>query len=430
MLMMFTVMLPAFAEDGDNLTATFTGPSDDLLTKDPNGNDIGTPYIFVKTEDGKMCFEEDENGRYYLANDGNYYTRDKLIESSIAPDAKTYSPVAYEPETVYALTKGETLSFMVITNEAYNAATAVVYINNVAATKNSIGEYSVYVDRSFSIYVKESVLQKTQFNVVLKSGDGYRVKTINNENYKAVPYGEDFSFRVKILSGFSDSGLSVGVTRGSSGLEEFFGEDAEMFGQFFGNNEVLASDGVDAEGYRTYTIKSITTDCKVNVSGVTSVKTANVLTILKKILKMILDLFGIDTGFLGLDIIDFNYYTVNIDDSGLGDADISYMLITGVEDEFNMNQFNVMSGDSVTIQFVTYDSSLVRLSDIYGPLADAPEGYNEQKLEVSWDPGNANGTYNNVWTARLNPSTGKTYYTTTFIIDNITAATNVSIGMK
>ncbi|MCH5198942.1 MAG: hypothetical protein J1E34_08560 [Oscillospiraceae bacterium] len=429
-VMVFTVMLPVFAEDKENFTAVFTGASSDLMTTSPSGEDIGEAYCFVKSENGKMLFVEDENGKYYLATNGGYYTKEELIEGSIEAGEKTYSPDIFVPGESYPLTKGETFSFVVKTNEAYNAATVVVYINGVAATKNAVGEYAVLVDRSFSIYVNESALQRNQFNVVLKSGEGYRVKSLQNENYKAVYYGDDFSFRVKILNNYSDSNLAVRVTRGTSGLEEFLGDAADLFEQIIGNSEILTSDGMDSEGYRTYTIKDITTDCYVSVSGVKQAKTANVMNIIKRLLKMILDAFGIDTSFLGIDIIDFNYYTVNIDDSGLGDADISYMILTGANDEFIMDQFNVMGGDSVTIRFVTYDVSLVRLSDIYGPMADAPAGYNDQKLKLSWTPGNADGFYKNVWTAQINRSTGKTYYTTTFVIDNIKANTGVTIAVE
>ena len=444
-VMTFTVMLPVFAEGETTYVATFIGPSGDLISVSPDGRDIGTPYYFVRTENGEKRFVEDENGIYYLATDGKYYTRDQLVESSIAPDAKTYSPEILDPETSYAIDSGSTLSFVVETNEAYNAATALVIINGVIATKNSLGEYSVYVDRDFTIRVKESELQKTQFNVALQSGDGYRVQTLKGQNYKAVSYGEDFSFRVKINRGYSDADLSVKATRGSIGLEEFLGEDAEMLNQFLGNTETLVSNGVDADGCRTYTIKTITSDCKVSVSGVREQKKATALDWIKRILKMILDILGIDTGFLGIDVIDLDYYTVYIDDSNLyeknddgtyrldehnnkilkdGVKDIDYMLLTGVEDEFRMEQFNVMGGDSVTIEFVTYDPSVVRYSDIYGT------GDDTQKLHVTWTTGGVTyDNYQNVWTAKLNRSTGKTYYVTTFIVDNIKDTTTISTSL-
>jgi len=183
-VMMFTVMLPAFADEAESYIATFTGPSNDLVTTNPEGEYIGVPYYFVKTENGKISYVEDPDGIYYLGSDGNYYTKDRFIDGTFDPNSTPYSPEVFSPDSAYVLEAGSTLSFSVGTNEAYNAATANVYINGVLATKNSIGEYSVYVDRDFTISVKESVLQKSTFNVVLTSGDGYRVRTLKNENYK------------------------------------------------------------------------------------------------------------------------------------------------------------------------------------------------------------------------------------------------------
>ena len=418
-VMLFTVALPAFAEEGSR-TATFQAPSAGLITTNPDGQDIGPAYYFVKTENGRPTFVEDPNGKYYLANDGYYHTEDELID--IPAGAKTYSPETYATGVAHPITSGTDLSFMVFTNEAYNAASAYVYINGVKATMNDVGEYVVYVDRDFNISVKDDALTLNMYSVILTSGKGYSVKTLQGQNYAAVPYGGEFRFRVKLANGYSDADLSVSVTRGTSDLAEFLGEDADLLNKVM-NSEKLVSDGVDSEGCRTYTIRNITSECKVSVSGVRENKKADILTYFKRIIKMILDVFHIDTSFVGLDVIDLSYYTVNIDDSGIGTADLDYTMVTGTVDPFKMTQFNVMAGESVTIEFVTYDESIVRYSDIYG----APG--HDQRLRVTWTGGNEGGTYGNVWIAHINRATGKTYYTTTFMIDNITATTNVTVSV-
>ena len=89
-LLLFTAALPAFAEEGGR-TVTFRGPSAGLITTNPAGEDIGTPYYFVKTENGRACFVEDPEGKYYLANDGYYHTADEL--TNIPENAKTFGEI-------------------------------------------------------------------------------------------------------------------------------------------------------------------------------------------------------------------------------------------------------------------------------------------------------------------------------------------------
>lgn len=424
LLMAFTVVAPAFAEEGGR-TVTFVGPSSSLITTNPAGEDIGTPYYFVKTVDGKPSFVEDPNGIYYLANDGYYHTAKELLETpEELAQMPTYSPEIFAVNTPVSITSGENLSFMVMTNEAYNAATANVYINDVKAQTNEQGEYVVYVDRDFTVRVNEESLLKSYFNVILTSGEGYSVKTLQGQNYSMVPYGGSFSFRVRIVKGFSGD-PTVKVTRGTNELAEFLGEDADLLNKIIGS-ETLSSTGVDSEGCRIYTITNITSECKVSVSGIRETKKNDILTYFKRIIKMILDVFHIDTSFLGLEeVINLNYYTVNINENiNYGrygattevqkDKLLNYTLVTGTsnDDPFRMEQFNVMGGESVTVEVVTY----------------SPEA--RDNLRVSWDPGNPNGGYSNVWTAKRNRATGETYYTTTFMIDNINATTNVNITLN
>ncbi len=408
-LMLLTVGIPVFADDS-TYTATFKSASASL----PYTDQFGPAYYFVKTENGVPLFEEDPNGLYYLANDGRYHTREELIEDTIPVDATTYSPVRFATDTPITLESNTNLSFIVQTNEVYNVATASVFINGVLATQNEAGEYVVYVDRDFNIEVKEgNSLLRNHFNVVLTSGEGYSVRTLQGENYRVAYYGDSFRFRVRIASGYSDADMKVTLVRGENDLAQFLGDDADLLARISGDSETLSSDGVDSEGCRTYTIKNITSNCKIIVSGVREKKKADILTYLKRILKMILDVFHIDTSFLGLDdVVSLAYYTVNINENVPAGTDLDYIMITGTTDPFKMNQFNVMSGESVTIDFVTYDESV------------------KDRLKVTWDPGNTGGVYSNVWTAKLNRATGKVYYTTTFMIDNIRSTTNVNITLN
>ena len=408
-LMLLTVGIPVFADDS-TYTATFKSASASL----PYTDQFGPAYYFVKTENGVPLFEEDPNGLYYLANDGRYHTREELIEDTIPVDATTYSPVKFATDTPITLESNTNLSFIVQTNEVYNVATASVFINGVLATQNEAGEYVVYVDRDFNIEVKEgNSLLRNHFNVVLTSGEGYSVRTLQGENYRVAYYGDSFRFRVRIASGYSDADMKVTLVRGENDLAQFLGDDADLLARISGDSETLSSDGVDSEGCRTYTIKNITSNCKIIVSGVREKKKADILTYLKRILKMILDVFHIDTSFLGLDdVVGLAYYTVNINENVPAGTDLDYIMITGTTDPFKMNQFNVMSGESVTIDFVTYDESV------------------KDRLKVTWDPGNTGGVYSNVWTAKLNRATGKVYYTTTFMIDNIRSTTNVNITLN
>ncbi len=410
-LMLLSLAVPAFAEDG-TYNVRFQAPSGSLIANH-DGKDLGPAYRFIESQDGYPVFEEDENGIYYLATDGRYYTRDQLVESTIAPDAKTYSPVFFETNTDVPISAGSNLSFVVETNEAYNPASVRVYINGVLATKNDVGEYVVYADRDFTVRVDENALERSHFNVVLTSGTGYSIKTVQGENYHVAYYGDSFRFRIKLASGYSDADMKVTLVRGKNPLSEFLGDDVDLLAKVDGSSETLVSDGVDSDGCRTYTIPNITSDCKISVSGVRENKKADILTYFKRIIKMILDVFHIDTSFLGLsDVINLSYYTVNIDDSGLAGTDFDYVLVTGTEDAFKMNQFNVMGGASVTIELVTYNPDLCN------------------RLKVTWEPGNPNGTYGNVWTASLNRANNKVYYSTTFMIDNIKENTNVRLTIQ
>lgn len=403
-LLLALTAVPAFA--AGSYTVTFEAPTGNL--KDYGISDA--PYFFVQSKDGKMEFVEDPNGKYYLASDGYYYTADRIaFDSSDPTPRKTYSPKRYEGQV--SVDEGKTLSFKVLTNEVYNAATVSVYVNGEALAPDSVGEYKVYVDRNLTVKVNEDTILRNHFSVKLVSGEGYSVKTLKGESARLALYGEDFKFRVKIGSGYSDADLKVVLLRGGNDLADYIGDDLDFARAFIDPNaEILYSDGIDSEGCRTYTIKNVTGDCKVIVSGVRSEQKQNILTYLKRLLKMILDIFKIDSSFLGLvDMVA--YYDVNIDDSALEGVDADYILLSGIFDEFRMNYFTVMNGESVTIRLTTKNKDLTN------------------SLGVKWkvDGRDEVTEYSTNWVASYDTSTGYVYYSATFVVDSINAPTNITI---
>ncbi len=415
-LMLALVMAPAVMAEGAH-TVTFT-PSSGTLE---NYGVTEETFYFVRSTEGRMEFEEDPNGKYYLANDGYYYTADRIAFDPNDPSPRTtYSPVRYEGTV--SVEDGEIVSFKVLTNEVYSAATVAVSVNGERIYPDSVGEYKLYADQDYVVTVNEEALVRNHFSVKLTSGEGYSVKNIKGESAHFALYGDDFRFRVKIGSGYSDADLKVSVVRGMNDLAEFIGDDDDLASAqaFIGfGAETLVSDGIDADGCRTYTIKNVTGDCKVVVSGVRTKKKADILTYLKRLLKMILDALHIDSSFLGPIEEMVAYRDVHFDDRALENVDADYMLLSGVFDEFKptledengLGYFTVMNGESVTVRLSTKDKTLVN------------------RLGVKWKIGGGEEVtaYANTWTASYDVSTGYVYYATTFSIENITDVAYITL---
>ena len=422
-LMIALTMVPVVMAEG-TYNVTFT-PSSGTLN---NYGLTEESYYFVQSTEGKMTFVEDPNGKYYLANDGNYYTADRIaFDPSDPTPRKTYSPVRYEGTVSF--NEGETVSFKVLTNDVYNAASVALSINGSRIYPDTHGEYKVLADKNLTVTVNESALMRNHFSVKLTSGEGYSVKNVQGESAHFALYGDDFKFRIRIGSGYSDADLKVVVIRGGNELAEFMGDDLDAARAFIGfGTETLVSDGVDSEGCRTYTIKNVTTDCKVMVSGVRTQKKADILTYLKRILKMILDALHIDSSFLGLTEM-VAYRDVHFDDSAFNGVDADYILLSGVFDEFKptlqddqgRGYFTVMNGESVTVRISTRrDSGLVTV--------DPNTGKTSSSLGVHWKVGDRETTsYSNNWSASYDVSTGYVYYSTTFIVDNVNAETFITL---
>ncbi len=377
---------------------TFTAPSPEF-----EGG-----YIFVKTVDGVIQYEEDPDGEYVFFD--NRY----MLPSNVMPNyqdqipPERYSPIEWDAYNEIA--EGETVAFKVVTSEKYNVYTAAVFINGVPAQLNAQDEYTAYVDRDLSVSVAEydengqPALLRNHFNVQLTSGDGYKVKTLKNENYNVVYYGDGFNFRVKVSSGYSAAGIKVTVQRGQNNdLSEFIGEDLSFVGDLMGTNEVLTSYGVDEDGCRLYRIENITTDCKINVSGIQEEDSVGIMAMFKRILRLILDFLGIK-----IDLLDSitAYHTITIDAS---EADgVTYNVIRSTDEELTPSEFTVTSGDGITI--VVTKKSL------------------DQDVKVIWTPGNELGTYQTNWVIDYNTFTGEATYSAVYNIDNITADTKIIIS--
>ena len=411
--MTFACMLPAFAAE----TAATEPAGDEETTETFNiffrapSADFADGYVFAKCVDGVIQYEPDPDGDYVFF-DGRYMLPSNIVHEEDIPDER-FSPIGYDGNVEVAA--GETISFRVVTSEKYNVYTAVVYARDVFAQNekpvamNAQDEYAVYVDRDLEIFVAEydedgkPALLRNHYNVKLTSGDGYKVKTLKGENYQVVYYGDEFSFRVKVDSGYSAAGIKVSVQRGQSGLGGFLDEeDSDMIVGIMGGTETLTSYGVDEDGCRLYTIKNITTDCRVIVSGLQEESNVGIMAFLKRILRLIIDLLGIK-----LDILDSltAYYTVNIDAT---EADgVTYEVIRSSSDEAAPSQFNVTSGDGITL--------LVTKKD---PM---------QEVKVTWVPGNELATYETQWLVDYDTMTGEVSYVAVYNIDNITSDLQIII---
>ncbi len=413
----FACVLPAFAAEDNQTPAQTnevpTGEKYNFYFWAPSVDYEGG-YVFALCENGEVQYEEDPDGQYCFF-DGRYMLPSNVLPSyqdQIPPER--YSPIEFTGNVEVAA--GDTIAFKVVTSEKYNVYTAVVWAKDVKTgiktpvNMNSNDEYAIYADRDLEIYVAEydengnPALLRNHYNVKLTSGDGYKVKTLKGENYQVIYYGDEFSFRVKIDSGYSAAGIKVSVQRGQSGLGGFLEEeDTDMLVGIMGGTETLTSYGVDEDGCRLYTIENITTDCRIIVSGLQEESNVGVMAFLKRILRLILNLFGIE-----LDLLDslVAYYTVTIDSS---EADgVTYEVIRSSSDELSPKEFNITSGEGISIVVTKKD-----------PLQD---------VNVSWIPGNELATYDTPWILDYNTLTGEATYVAVYNIDNITSDLKIIIS--
>ncbi len=404
-LMVMMCAVPAFAAEGETTDDTDGTVMHTVVFQAPSFEFEGG-YLYAKTVNGEIQYEADPEGDYVFF-DGRYMLPSNIVHEEDIPDER-FSPIEYEGNIEVA--EGETIAFRIVTSEKYNVYTAAVFINGQPAKTNAFDEYTVYVDRDLVINVAEydengqEALLRNHYNVKLTSGDGYKVMTLKGANYNVVYYGDSFEFRVKISKGYSASGIKVSVQRGTSALGGFLDEeDTDMLVGIIGGSEPLASYGIDEDGCRLYRIENITTDCKIIVSGVQEESSVGIMAFLKRILRLILDLIGIKLDFL--DSITA-YYTVNIDAS---QADgVTYEVIRSSSDELTPSEFNITSGEGITIVVTKKDFT--------------------QDVNVMWTPGNELGTYQTNWLVDYNTITGEVSYVAVYNIDNIEADTQIIIS--
>lgn len=412
-LMAVLCFVPAFAE-GEH-SVTFVRASEAF--RDEN---LGDAYYFVLSTNGEISYDVDDEktvhdpGAYVLYQGRYILYADIVMGFEQFENAPAYFPV--KAEGTISIPEGQnTLSFKVITNSKYNAGTVTVIVNGDRENpliRDSKGEYHVSADRDLEISVaeytsnNEPALQRNHYNINLTSGEGYKVKTCIGQTTKAVYYGDSFDFRVKIGKGYTGSNMKVYLQRGEDDLEQLIGEEANTLSNLMGANEVLTSNGVDAEGCRTYHIDNITTDCKIMVDGVKEESQSGILAKLKRILRLILHALGINISFLEDMVASYN---VNITNN-LAASGVYYQLTTPGEDgKVTAASLQVMSGEGVALKIVK-------------PSEDTP-------VTVVWTPGNEDGTAYRIgsYECEFSKVTGEYTWTATYYIDNITADTTITI---
>ena len=411
-LLVALLFVPAFAAGG-TVNVTFRAPS----------SEFEGGYAYYKTLNGEFTsFVEDPDGGYgYYSKDGHYYYIDDLTTNSRkvfdeaepgSPESVRYSPAQCENGPV---TAGSTVTFRVITNEVYDISTITVKCNDEILPQNANGEYSVTADRDLAFSVVErnenndAVLLRNHYTVKLSSGDGYAAKPIRDTNNKVVYYGDSFEFRVKITKGYNGDNMKVQVIRGTNLLSEYIGEEADMLSTVTGDAESLSSTGVDADGYRTYRIDNITSDCKVTISGVNKDSSSGILATLKRILRLLLGLLGLNLdSLLGEENNPLAAYTVTLDPN-ISAAGVTYKVTPDFtySNDSGKWETEVLKGEGVTL-------AITKTAE-------------NQNIAVTWDPGNENGDYTVNWQAYYDLSTQKTTWTAVYYIDNITANTSIKI---
>ena len=410
-LLVALMMVPAFA--AGSYTVTYQAPSAEY-----EGG-----YAYYMTVNGEFAdFVEDPDGGYgYYSGDGQYYFIDNLTSESRlvfdeaepgSRESLRYSPKQCENGTV---TAGSTVSFVVLTSEKYDVSTVRVFCNGSEVTKNQYGEYSVKADQNLAFSVRERdpddnsiVLARNKFVISLPSGDGFAAKPLKNSNYKAVYYGDSFEFRVKITKGYSGDNMKVKVVRGTNMLSELIGEEADMLSSITG--ETLRSTGVDADGYRTYKIKNVTSDCKVLISGVNTESSSGVLAKLKRILRLILSMLGINLGsLLGEENNPLAAYTVTLTTNISAASGVTYK----ISPEFTFNsatgkkETEVLSGESIMIAVTKTREN--------------------QTVNVTWTPKADPDPYVVNWQAYYDIDTGRTTWVAVWYVDGIVSDTAITI---
>lgn len=405
-LLLSLTIAPVFAAGG---TVTFIGPSAAYKNETNSaGKALGDAYWYVMADEtGAMSFHEDDGGKYVLYDNQYYVTKEQLYDYvwNELKNTQRYSPDLFPCDEPVSIAD-EFLVFYVQTSPKYNASTVSVLVNNERVEPSAEGAYRVKASGNMTVRVVETSstgatgLQRNFYTVKMASDEGYNVIPQIGEAYHYAFYDDDFNFRIRIKRNYSASGMKVYVMRGVDLQHDEMG-DLDFIATFLGDAEELKPTGIDAEGCRTYTLKNVTSDCKLLVSGVKEEKKNDIMSILKRILRMILNFFHIEIKELDNFV---NQYTVTVNNNAADGVD--YEIVSGKADGADKANFKVDGGSGVTLQ-------VTKRSDV--------------DVNVSWTGMNADG-YKTTWTAKTERATGDTIYTATYTIDNIQGDTTVTIS--
>lgn len=152
----------------------------------------------------------------------------KEICNIIAPAGEGYTFVGND--TAY---KGESYTFKITIDEAYDASGMVVRANGIILEDNN-GNYTIEAVNEDTVIVVENLVQKAAHTVTPPEGNGF---TFTGENF--VYDGENYSFNVSVNGGFVGTNMVVKVN----------GEIAE------GNNG-------------TYTVSNVNENLTITVEGI------------------------------------------------------------------------------------------------------------------------------------------------------------------
>lgn len=391
--------VPAIAADDVVTSDNIVAFEHKIVMNDDGSRDWYHGYCFVKSVDGEIQYEQDDGGIYvYYEKGGMFSTWDDLFDYN-----KPENPVWYSPDEISDtyVPDGTVISFKVWSLE-YNLATAFVTVNGTIVEPDENGEYTITVEDDTTIALVEKyengedVLLRNHYTIQLASGEGFACKPLSGQNYQYVYYGDDFYFRVKIDEGYSGSGMSVGVTRGIDILTEYLEDDADLILEVLNKAEPLTAYGVDSDGYRLYKIENITSDCRIVVTGVDEADDG-FMTMIKRILRLILNFFGIKMDFLETMVA---YYNVSV----ANQSDAQYTLLLGVDDYSDQTAFTAVNGQGIVLT-VTKKS----LEDDVTVLCNNQTIYDET-----------------TWVAEYNDN-GELVYSAVFYIDSIAQDTNIVI---
>lgn len=350
-------------------------------------------YVYyIEAEDRQGNPATEPNGEYYLFDD-------ILFDDDKAKfDDTRYMPVCYS--AIETVEDGDQVIFRVITNEVYDVSSVVVEVNGEKLEPKPGGEYVVTVTGDITIAVREDVLLRNHYSIGLTSGDGYSVKTLKNENNRYVYYGDSFQFRVRVAKGYSATDMKVKAVPTGNELSELLGEDADMFITLLDKSAPLVCLGQDEEGCYLYKLNSVTENMKIVVSGVKEESKSGILAMLKRILRLILHAFGVDTDTIPFlsDIVGATYKvtidnqldpSIKCDISVSANTDTSGGVVTVMQNEGIM--FTLSTKNPEHNVKVTVDRSDVNPADMV-PLT---------------------------WTAKFNRYTAETTWTATYFVSSI-----------